>query len=492
MTAMFRVENHPVLFLKPRLAQPYSWTGHIPFAYLLVDLVRPRRLVELGTHSGNSYLAFCQAVAELGLDTDCVAIDSWEGDEHAQVYGEAIYEALRAYHDPRYGAFSRLFRSYFDAAVGQFEDGSIDILHIDGLHTYEAVRHDFQTWLPKLSERAVVLFHDTSVHERGFGVAQYFDELLQHYDGFNFDHSSGLGVLLVGNKPSPNLRSFYESFQLSPERMRRFFAAAAPIGNGGVERAEFAPEPIEFRMYYRAADEAYSEARVLSRVISADVGRARVSLPVPRDAHIDYLRIDPAEVPGVFGLIRLKFKDVESVVIEVNDLTDRATVINGRSLDAQSPSWLRWVELGRDPYVELRLTDAFTATESPIAEIEVELDYELVLTDSRALQATGVLAGLHQEAALKTLEVGHLAVTLDDSLKRAVSEFDARTEHLGQLVNSRINSLEQLVSSGTQLTQQLQVQLEVTRAEIEAFGREHVLIRGYLQLPWWKKLLGRA
>ncbi|WP_342479224.1 class I SAM-dependent methyltransferase [Paenibacillus sp. FSL H7-0350] len=65
-----------------------------------------------------------------------------------------------------------LLRMTFDEAVGTFEDNSIDLLHIDGLHTYEAIKHDYECWLPKLADNSVVLFHDITVRMDDFGVYQ--------------------------------------------------------------------------------------------------------------------------------------------------------------------------------------------------------------------------------------------------------------------------------------------------------------------------------
>jgi hypothetical protein len=128
------------------------------------------------------------------------------GDEHAGYYGEAVYGDLKKVHDLRYAGFSELLRCTFDQALPYIAEDSVDLLHIDGLHTYEAVRHDFESWRPKLTDRAVVVFHDTNVRENGFGVWRLWQELRHQYQGFEFYHGHGLGVLLLGTCCGPEMR----------------------------------------------------------------------------------------------------------------------------------------------------------------------------------------------------------------------------------------------------------------------------------------------
>src|SRR4051794_6710974 len=91
------------MFMEPDHLEPVSaWVAHVPFAFWIVEALRPSIFVELGTQSGTSYFAFCQAIAALHLPVRCYAVDTWQGDEHAGLYDEHVFEAVNARNDLKY------------------------------------------------------------------------------------------------------------------------------------------------------------------------------------------------------------------------------------------------------------------------------------------------------------------------------------------------------------------------------------------------------
>ncbi len=244
--------------------QTSNWHGHIPLARWLLREARPSTFVELGVWRGDSYFAFCEAVRNVGLPTKCFGIDSWEGDEQAGLLAGETYDRLSAYHDPQYGSFSKLMRMRFDAALPSFADGSIDLLHIDGLHTYEAVKHDFETWLPKVSERGVVLFHDTAVTTSDFGVHRLWREISGRYPSFTFFNSYGLGVLAVGSEPPEAVRWLTSLPNEQQDEFRKLFqhlgaaiVAQWHLPSGPSGEYSFDPknsDPLELERRARALD----------------------------------------------------------------------------------------------------------------------------------------------------------------------------------------------------------------------------------------------
>jgi GT2 family glycosyltransferase/glycosyltransferase involved in cell wall biosynthesis len=189
----------------------------------LVDILKPEMIVELGTHYGESYCAFCQAVKLLNLDSRCYAIDTWRGDAHSDFYGPEVLADLRDHHDLLYGSFSCLIQSTFEEALDHFGDGTISLLHIDAYHAYESVKRDFDTWLPKMSRNGVILFHDTNVRERDFGVRRFWDEIKPRYQHFEFIHGHGLGVLAVGDVTSSEFQELLDATGEQAAIIRDFF-----------------------------------------------------------------------------------------------------------------------------------------------------------------------------------------------------------------------------------------------------------------------------
>lgn len=225
-------------FMPSSLESPNSWVGHLPFGGWIIQKIQPEIFVELGTHSGNSFFSFCQAAKEARISTKCYAVDSWQGDEHSGFYNEEVFAKVNAWNQEHYAGFSRLLRMSFDDAVNYFADGSIGLLHIDGFHTYEAVLHDFEIWLPKLAAGAIIMFHDTNVRENNFGVWKLWESLQTRYPNhIEFTHSHGLGVLQLDTTEEDKKLSLFNADLRAKNNLINYFSA---LGARQSERYESA------------------------------------------------------------------------------------------------------------------------------------------------------------------------------------------------------------------------------------------------------------
>ncbi len=266
-------------------------------------------IVELGTHWGEAYFTFCQAVEEQSLSCLCYAVDHWQGDEHAGLYGEEVFDEVNDYNTRYYRQFSYLLRRSFDDALPQFADDSIDLLHIDGLHTYEAVSRDFRAWLPKVKEGGIILLHDISPRHDDFGVWRLWDEIKSEFgDTFEFHHSWGLGVVAKGRigRNSALTEILFDGSSSARENLRRHYVIYAshlenilgrfPLAAGRPAPANTVPD-IRVQVFPYAGH-GYSEESCQIRPLRPGVWET-LTFDFRIPIGLGPLRIDPGSEPAL-------------------------------------------------------------------------------------------------------------------------------------------------------------------------------------------------
>lgn len=181
-------QSHNIIINKLTNNYSSAWLGHMKFANWLVTLLNPFITVDLGVDFGHSTFSF--ASANKGI---VYGIDSFEGDTQAGF--KNTFDTVNCLNDSfitkKYYKNPIIFiKGYFDDVYDYFNE-TIDILHIDGLHTIEAVSNDYNKWITKTSKNAVILFHDVVSYPDSVG--KVFNNI--QYPKFHFTHSAGLGVV---------------------------------------------------------------------------------------------------------------------------------------------------------------------------------------------------------------------------------------------------------------------------------------------------------
>ncbi len=149
------------------------------------DEVRPLAASIEGWLSDAQGCALFRAAAATTGKGLIVEIGSWKGRSTAWLAAGARLAAARVYavdphtgsrEDPEAATLAAFRANLTDAGLADVVeplvmtsaeaartlDGPVELLFIDGDHSYEGVRLDADLWLPKLVEGGIVMFHDVS------------------------------------------------------------------------------------------------------------------------------------------------------------------------------------------------------------------------------------------------------------------------------------------------------------------------------------------
>jgi hypothetical protein len=143
----------------------------------------PRRIVEIGFHLGYSALMFLAAIAESRRPGKVTSVDIAVQPEG--LHNISLQNGFAAWHEAIEGdAPSVAHRAA--AAAG----GPIDLLLIDGDHSYEGCRRDYECYAPLLASDGLLLFHDNNIP----GVRQALEEV----QGWRLTNLGGWSGLTAG------------------------------------------------------------------------------------------------------------------------------------------------------------------------------------------------------------------------------------------------------------------------------------------------------
>ena len=149
-------------------------SGDIGALYTLMnDLPEKCKIVEIGSNRGYSTLIMSKGLETFGKKGIIYCIDPWGGTQTAgeghiwitegALSGDGVYDIFEE-NMKEYNVFDKIkpMKMLSEEAVSHFEDKSLDMVFIDGDHSYQSTYNDISIWYPKVKDGGIMCGHDST------------------------------------------------------------------------------------------------------------------------------------------------------------------------------------------------------------------------------------------------------------------------------------------------------------------------------------------
>ena len=148
------------------------------------------KMIEIGSYMGESTHIF----GSCGLFTEINCIEPFSGTENFNEENNHTWEEVWEEYDTNIRQFKDIVKlhedySYDEKVLSKFNDDEYDFVYVDGNHSFESTRQDFELYIPKIKSNGVLGGHD---YQQGFGVDDALEEICDPSNLILFRDSSWL------------------------------------------------------------------------------------------------------------------------------------------------------------------------------------------------------------------------------------------------------------------------------------------------------------
>ncbi len=166
------------------LIKPIQIKSEILRLIKIIKKEKPKAVIEIGTARGGTLFLISKSIPEESL---IISIDL-PGGSFGYGYPKIKMRLFKSFSRPKQKMYLIRADSHKIDTLSKVKkilnNKSVDFLFIDGDHTYEGVKKDFEMYSPLVKNAGIIGFHDIVVSKKGsnIGVNDFWNQIKKNYE----------------------------------------------------------------------------------------------------------------------------------------------------------------------------------------------------------------------------------------------------------------------------------------------------------------------